>query len=144
MRIVKHRYDDKTGSLLNEILRNTQLINSVKEAIFPDDLLTGTIVEIGSSTWEKIFLLNDMLKHEIAIRKLWGYTGWSMDNPNTKAVLMALNKIFHEDGTASYSIVFDDIPGLSLPVDELFEAKQLKEKLIYKTRILYKSVVLYK
>jgi hypothetical protein len=130
--------------MINEILRNTQIINSVQEPIFPEDILSETIVEIGSTTWERLFLLNDLLKCEILMRGLRGYTGWSMQNSNTKAVLKALNGIFAEEIASVYQVVFDDIPDFSLPADELFKAKQLKEKIIYKTSIIYKGILLYK
>lgn len=142
--LIKRDYKKREIKLINRLLKNLFLINTLPTKVFPKKLPENSIIQVGNNVEEKLFLLNFIVEEVINRHEL--YKERKLDkaffNENVIELIDSLKYIL-QDIEPVYVIKVLEVPGVEIPCSNIFEAKEIANDLSFDTQIIYKDQVVF-
>lgn len=135
-------YTERAIKLLEGILKDLFLVNSLEENILDFDIAENSIVQLGNNLEEKLFLLKAVIEEAVQSRGLSGQECRKAFNQNAMSVANAVKKIL-QDIPPVYVVKFSDIPGVEIPCSNLIEARKIAKIFPFDGHVIYKDQIIF-
>lgn len=140
---MKLDYKDRELELLNTLLNNMTKLNSLDEKAIPDDIETNSMVQLGTTVEEKLFIINSLVESSIIDKKTEVLQNKTVLNDNVLILVKTLKNILFNEVESIYIIAIIDFPGMEIPCSNLFEAKKIANLINYDTNVIYKDQIIF-
>ena len=135
-------YKSREIELFNSVISHLPSLNVLETPVITDNLDQSSIIEVGTTMEDKLFLLNWILDDIVAQHQ--PESGELSEELNSNAVsLINLIRKMLPDIEATYTVKIETVPGLSLPCSTIYEAKQLANSIAGEAHVLYQDQIIY-
>lgn len=135
-------YKSREIELFNSVISHLPSLNVLETPVITDNLDQSSIIEVGTTMEDKLFLLNWILEDIVAQHQ--PESGELSEELNCNAVsLINLIRKMLPDIEATYTVKIETVPELSLPCSTIYEAKQLANSIAGEAHVLYQDQIIY-